>query len=294
MADQLSGQLTILLTTLILAALLAFRKDHKILAGVLVGFSVAIKMFTWPLIIYFIVKKDWRTVISSCLTVVGLNLISLFTLGINPIMDYYLRVMEQVTTIYHSFINNYSLWSIGYRLLEGTTPFGDGSISALPLISLPKLAPFVSAGLVILFLITGLLWAKGSKDPDIAYSIMICVSILISPISWDHYYVLIIIGMTVMWHYLSKHSFPAWKTLIFMMIFIMLALGNNQIDKVIILLNGGADLLQANGNQITFASSLLMCLPILGLIGLTLLLWQSGKNESNETTSYYDLNQNNG
>ena len=46
MVDLLYGQLTILLTTLLLAALVALRNNHKILAGVIIGFSVAIKMFT--------------------------------------------------------------------------------------------------------------------------------------------------------------------------------------------------------------------------------------------------------
>ncbi len=124
MVDLLYGQLTILLTTLLLAALLALRKDQKILAGALIGLSVAIKMFTWPLIIYFALKKDWRTLITSCLTAFGLNLIALIVMGIGPIMDYYLRVTMQVSAIYHSFLKNYSLWSIGYRLFAGTEPIG--------------------------------------------------------------------------------------------------------------------------------------------------------------------------
>jgi hypothetical protein len=46
MVDLLYGQLTILLTTLLLAALLSLKKDHNILAGFLIGLTVAIKMIT--------------------------------------------------------------------------------------------------------------------------------------------------------------------------------------------------------------------------------------------------------
>ena len=281
MVDLLYGQLTILLTTLILAALLASRKDQKILAGVLIGLSVAIKMFTWPLIVYFAVKKDWRMVVSSCITVVGLNLIALFVIGIGPISDYYLRVMMQISAIYHSFLKNFSLWSIGYRLFEGTRPISGDFVSAPPLISLPKLAPFISAGLAAAFLLAGLIWAKRSKDPDIAYSIMICVLIAISPIAWDHYYVMIFISLVVLLHDLSRHSFPTWPTIIFLIIAFSFFLFNNQIDELIFIING-KDYMQANGNQITFASSLLEVLPILELVILTILLWQRGitKNQA--------------
>jgi len=276
MVDLLYGQLTILLTTLLLAALLALRKDNKILAGVLIGISVAIKMFTWPLIIYFALKKDWRTLLSSCLTAFGLNLIALLVMGISPIMDYYLRVTMQVAAIYHSFLKNYSLWSIGYRLFAGTEPVGGDYISAPPLVNLPKLAPIVSAGLAAAFLVAGLIWAMRSKDRDIAFSIIVCVIVAISPISWDHYYVMIIISLAILWLNLSNHSFPTWPTIIFIIIALMLFLFNDHIAEVIFILNGGSDLLQANGNRITFSSSLLEILPMVELVILTIILWRRG------------------
>jgi hypothetical protein len=276
MVDLLYGQLTILLTTLLLAALLVLRKNHKILAGVLIGLSIAIKMFTWPLIIYFAIKRDWRTVVSSCLTAIGLNLIALLVMGISPIADYYLRVMMKVSTIYHSFLQNYSLWSIGYRLFEGTRPIGGEYISAPPMINLPKLAPIVSAGLAAAFLLVGLLWAIKLKDLDIAYSILLCVIVIISPIAWDHYYVIVIISMVVLLHNLSEQSFPTWPTIIFLIIAFMLFFFNDHIAELIFILNGGVDFLQANGNRITFASGMLEIIPMVELIILTILLWRSG------------------
>ena len=276
MVDLLFGQLTIFLTTLLLAALLAFRKDKKILAGMLIGLSVAIKMFTWPLIVYFALKKDWRTLLSSCLTAIGLNLIALIAMGVGPILDYYLRVTFQVSAIYHSFLKNYSLWSIGYRLFDGTRPIGGDYISAPPLISLPKIAPLISAGLAAAFLVVGLIWALRSKDKDIAFSIIVCVIVAISPISWDHYYVMIIISLAILLINLSNHSYPSWPTILVIIIALMLFLFNDHIAGVIFILTGGQELLQANGNRITFASSLLEILPMVELIILTIILWRQG------------------
>lgn len=276
MVDLLYGQLSILITTLLLVALLALRKDKKILAGLVIGLSVAIKMFTWPLIIYFALKKDWRTLLTSCLTAIGLNLIALMVMGIGPIMDYYLQVTRQVAAIYHSFLTNYSLWSIGYRLFEGTRPIGVDFISAPPLVNLPQIAPLVSAGLAAAFLLTGLIWAIRSRDRDIAFAILVCVIIAISPISWDHYYVMIIISLAVLSFNLSNHSFPTWPTIVFILIALMLFLFNDHIAEVMFILNGGNNLLQANGNRITFASSLLEILPMVELVILTILLWRRG------------------
>jgi hypothetical protein len=120
MADLAVGQLSILLVLLVLAALLAFRTNHRILAGVLIGFSVAIKMITWPLIIYFALKKDWKVVISSVTTAIGLNLIALIVMGSGPFFKYYLDVSTQVMNFYQAESANFSIWSIGYRFFTGT------------------------------------------------------------------------------------------------------------------------------------------------------------------------------
>jgi hypothetical protein len=121
-----------------------------------------------------------------------------------------------------------------------------------------------------------LIWAMRSRDRDIALAIIVCVIVAISPISWDHYYVMIIISLAILLLNLSNHSFPTWPTILFIIIAFMLFLFNDHIAEVIYILNGGNDLLQANGNRITFASSLLEILPMVELVILTIILWQRG------------------
>ena len=275
--DLLYGQLTIFLTTLLLGTLLALRKDKKILAGILTGLTIAIKMFTWPLLLYFAAKKDWRALISGCLTAIGLNLIGISVIGIGPVMEYYSKVSNQVFTIYHSFLKNYSLWSVGFRFFEGAKPVGERYVYAPPLLYLPQIAPYVSAGLVFIFLITGLIWANKSKNLEIAFSILILVMVAISPISWDHYYVVTIISLAVLLLALSRAAFPTWPTILFSIITLMLFFFNEYIADLIFLLNRGLDTQQGGIYQISFLSSLLEIIPILQVITLTFLLWHVGR-----------------
>jgi hypothetical protein len=276
MADLGVGQLSILLTLILMAALLALQRNRRVLAGVLIGLSVAIKLITWPLIIYLILKKDWRAVVASSLTTLGLNLVALFMLGIGPFMDYYLRVSAQVLEIYHKFWANFSMFTIGYRLFEGTdSAIFEANFHAPPLINLPGLAPVASIGLVTTFLAVSMVWAIRSSNVETSFAILVSLIVAISPIVWDHYFVIIIISLVVMLHNLVKHSFPATQTLIYFIIVLLVFLFNDRISTVIILLNGGKDLLQAHGNQITFASSIISWLPMLEIIILSVLLWRS-------------------
>ena len=290
-SDLFWGQLSILITALLLAALLALKNNHKYLAGVIIGFTLAIKLITWPLVVYLLLKKDWRTAISSCLTALGLNLVALCVVGIGPFMDYYLRVSTQVIKVWHGYMVNFSLWSIGYRLFEGMgSPIMKDLFRVPPIINLPWVSPLVSIGLVVGFLLFGLVCAIRSIELETAFSILVCVIIVISPVSWDHYYVMIIIGVTVMLHNLIKLSFPPWRTLIFIITSFMLFLFNEQITNFTLLLNGGKELVEARGNPITFASSLLFWFPMVELIVLTILLWRSGANQ--KQTSNEDITVN--
>jgi hypothetical protein len=280
MVELHDGQLSILLTALVLAALLALRKDLRILAGTLIGLSIAIKLITWPLMIYLIWKKDWRTFVTACISTLGLNLVSLIVIGIDPFMEYYLKVSAQVYTIYHAVMNNLSLWSIGYRLFEGTgSTYFANFFKAPPLIAIPGLAPLFSAGLVAAFLIAGMVWAVHSSDIETAFAILVCIIVAISPITWNHYFVMIIISLVVMFRNLTRQSFPAWQTLIFIIISLLLFLFNEHIINIILKLNGGIDNLVTHGNNFTFGSSLLSWLPVIEIIALTILLWFSGINQ---------------
>jgi hypothetical protein len=278
MVDLLYGQLSILITVFLIATLLALSKNRKILAGVLIGFSVAIKLITWPLILYFALRKNWRALISSIITTIGLNLAALLVIGIGPFMDYYLRITFQFSKIYYTAMNNFSLWSIGYRLFN-ESPVVAGYLNAPPLVNLPWLAPIFSGGLVIAFFIIGMSWVIKSNDLYKAYAILVCILVAISPISWIHYHILLIISLFILWGNLVKYSFPKWQTLFSVILTFFIFLSNEQVGSIIIFLNRQSNFVTENSDRISFLSSLLIWIPILSLVTLTILLWRSGENQ---------------
>ena len=278
MVELYLGQLSILLIFLLTAALVVVRKKHTYLAGVIIGITIAIKIITWPLLIYFALKRDWRVVLAGSLTALGLNLVALAGMGTGPFTEYYLHVSRQLTTYYQGIIYNMSLWSIGFRFFGGSTSTPvENYFNAPALINTPWISGFISIGLVGAVLSVGLLWAVKCKDPNISFSILISMIIAIGPTSWHHYYVMIIPVLLVLWQSLVKLSFPPWKTLVFLILFLMFFIGNSKIDSVIIYLNGGLPVLERNNYQITFASSLLIYLPLIELMAINILLWLTVK-----------------
>jgi hypothetical protein len=277
MRELALGQLSILVALLFLAALVALHKGQRILAGVLIGLSIAIKVIAWPLIIYFIFKKDWKVVISSVITTIGLNLIALIVMGSSHFFEYYLQVSTQVTNFYKAELANVSIWSMGFRLFTGTgSQVFVNSLIAPPLFDLPKLAPYFSLVLAIIYLLAGMTLAIKSKDSDTGFAIMGCIIVAISPIVWDHYFVILITSMVIMIRMLVRQSFPLEPTLIFTFILMLYFFFNEHIRDLILSMNGRNELVHVNEYQITFTSSLIAILPMIELLILTLLLWQSG------------------
>jgi len=276
MEDLLYGPLSVLFTTLLLITLLLWRRGRKSLAGIIIGLTVSIKLFTWPLVIYFALKREWRTVIASICTGLVFNLIALSVIGFDPIKNY-LNYAAQELNLWQAVIRNFSLWSVGYRLFSGTSStILKYSFQSPPIIDMPDIARYVSLICVITFLFISLIWAKRLQYFDISFAIMTCVIVIISPIAWNHYYVITAIALAVTGLYLAKLSFPKKQTLGFIILVFFVFIGNSLMNKIVILLNGGNDAIIANNFQISFTSSLIYFLPMLEIIALTIILWQIG------------------
>ena len=276
-ANDLSyGQTSILLALLLLGTLLAIEKKLPVLAGILTGLSVAIKLITWPLIIYFLLKKDWRSLISSIITTLGLNLIALTVIGFGPFTQYYLKVSAQVMPISQSVLVNYSFWSIGSRLFSGTGSkvFSD-FLNAPPLVNLPGLAPIFTGLLIIGCLAMVFIRIRSFSNIEMVYAILVCLIVAISPWTEPHYFTMLIIPLIILFKYLSAQSFPPWQTLAFVLVCLLQYLFNEQIINLIIFLNGGAEYLATIGNRISFVSSLVSWVPMLELGILFTLLYRS-------------------
>ena len=56
------GHISLLMTALVLGALLANRRNRKVLAGILIGLSLAKFSLTLPFLLYFIFRKEWKVV----------------------------------------------------------------------------------------------------------------------------------------------------------------------------------------------------------------------------------------
>jgi hypothetical protein len=257
------------LTTLILLLILLFWKSldrHKdMTAGALLGTATALKLFTWPLVVFLLLHRKWRAAGSAIVTIVLANLLGAWYLGFNSVVYYYRHVPSIVVPIYRANIGNVSLYALPWRLFQGSQFDHYSRLKTMPLLYAPQLPPILGPLFVLLVLGAGLYLAYRS-DFAAGFAICICVSVLISPISWEYYFLLALIPAAVLWHRLPRPQLFAILILISSPVFL-------PVGTIVLLLNSPTI---SHGEQVySFWPNIWTVVPAIGAISAMLELFRS-------------------
>lgn len=193
-----AGQVNLLLLALLTFAWIALRNGKDMQSGAWIGAVLALKLFGWPLVLYLAWRRKWRAVGTTAATCALANLLACVVLGFGTIKEYYLSVGPQTLAQFRRADNNYSAHTLGRRPFEGI---------GCPIFNRPEVAPLypsetlATIGGVLLplaVLVVGLALARGVRDLDLAFGLLVCTSLLVSPIAWWHYLVLLGLPLAVL------------------------------------------------------------------------------------------------
>jgi Glycosyltransferase family 87 len=196
-AQVKTAQFNSLLALLIALVWIASRQDCGVIAGALVGCAASLKLFPGFLLLYFLGTRQWKALWVAVGTVVALHVLAVLTFGAGDVVRYFRDVVPQVSTWQSAWVNC-SLTGFWSRLFNVTT--GD----TRELIRAPGLArilSLLSSGLVTA-LVGWRVWnAQSLRDRDLAFAATVLAMLLVSPITWDHYLLMLVVPVALLWHY---------------------------------------------------------------------------------------------
>jgi len=205
------GNLSLILLALLLPAWLSLRKNSDWVGGAWLGLAIAIKLTGWPIVLWLMAKMRWRAVVAAGLVVVGLHLVAVAVIGMDHVIDYYRRIGPSIAREYRQHDGNYSLWTIGPRLFlpfhsvfnnfVADVPFDNRSLAE----TLSKVAPLIGVAL-------GLAVAWRCREFDSSFGILVCLSLPVNPVAWDHSLLMISIPIAIVLKRLSLQNWPRWET----------------------------------------------------------------------------------
>ncbi len=207
MQQTIQGQLNLVLLALITGAWFADRRDRPATSGILLGVAAAIKLFPAFLILGPLAQRKWRAVVGAVVAFLCVNGLGWFLFGGQTYLDYFLRVAPDVAKFRDTWPNA-SLLGFWSKLFDG----GFGQV--LPVCHAP-LAAKTLAAVSCLALAAATYWAvarfcrqSGSRPPeanppaqdqDLAFALCCAGMLLASPITWDHYFLLLVPALWLAW-----------------------------------------------------------------------------------------------
>lgn len=269
------AQLMILLLVLLLLGLRFSMQDRDIVAGILIGLAVAIKLMAWPLWLLLILRRQWRALFASlacfsCLSLVGFSII-----GPNHAMTYYLEVSRNVSGLYRACTYNYSLSTIGWRVFSGAQCDTIIGVVAQPLVLNSALVHVVAWALPVALLVCCLIACVNTEDLELQYALMVGACILVSPIAWMHYLVLAVIPFVVILTRLrGKHgNWPNRWRLRLAVISALTFIPEHTISKFLGRFGTHISVSYMGEVIVPFSVGLITLLPAVALLLLMWLLW---------------------
>lgn len=189
------GQLNLLLLLLITAVWVADRRGRWVWAGVWLGAAVAIKIFPVLLIFYWLLRRRWRPILVTVLSTIACTAATAAVLGAAPFHDFVTLALPAIRLSWSGW-SNLSLTSLWSKLFNPAA-----SERVTPLIDSPALAwvfTAVSAGIVLGWLFA-LVRKVESTATDGFYAASVLAMLLLSPVTWSHYLVLLWLPAALLW-----------------------------------------------------------------------------------------------
>jgi hypothetical protein len=198
--ELLNGQWNLALLALTTGAIAAYRRDRPMLAGVLLGLAISLKLIPAMLVLYFIARGSWKVVGLTVVTSVVSTLSSVAVLGLDAGRSFVTLGLSGASG-WRASEGNYSIFGAVSHLFEGsdqTPPL---------LLHQPGLEWPIAIAAVLLVLV--LAWRQWRRGPiDIGLALGCVLMVMASPVAWQYYLLLLCWPLLVIGRRLDKLSWP--------------------------------------------------------------------------------------
>ena len=209
-AQTYHGQLNLLLLIMIVGAWAADRRGGAATAGILLGAATVIKLFPGLLFIFPALQRRWRVLAWGGLTMGALTLATVATLGTSAFRDYFATSAPTISE-WRSAWGNLSLFGLWSKLFDPSARQAAGLVN--PVWRNETIARFatVASDLALLAVLAyTVARARSRPQRDVAFSLAVIVTLLVSPVLWSHYLVLLLLPIVVLWTTLPASSALRW------------------------------------------------------------------------------------
>lgn len=208
--DNLANiQINIFLLWAVLLTIDWFIKGYYKRAGVLLAFSISLKVYPIFLLLYFMFKREFSIVLWTILFLFVFNALPLVVYGYEEALGYYAHWWNEIASPYTSVQHkNQSFFSMLRSLFTHESPGLDIylNIANLPLDVLKKVAYaiLIIGALYPMYLFKNKLKNKAGILAILEYSFVLTAIPILTPLSWKAYFIFLWPAYLVIYYYLFQ------------------------------------------------------------------------------------------
>jgi hypothetical protein len=181
------GELSIVLLALAALAVWAMLREHALIWGAALGAMAALNPAMLVLLPFAALQRRWRALAAGLAAFVLLALAGLLALGMRTQLVYVLGVLPRLA-ISTSWVENQSLFALVSRLYEVDRLAPQPAVAG----NVARLSGAVALGVALL---TAILARRSALRVDLAFGLWLTGMLLVLPVSWLHYQVLLVIPL---------------------------------------------------------------------------------------------------
>jgi hypothetical protein len=191
------GQVDFVILFLISLAYWAHLTDRKLIVGPALALAAMIKLSPAALLVYFLWKREFAIVASAAITGIVCTTISLVVAGTQPVLRFATEIAPALLKG-TAFFQNQSLNGFFSRLLvDPALHYSLGEFTPPPAVRVLTLLSSVAVLLAVAYLTRPRRSPLGIRFPY-EFALALGSLLLVSSISWDHYYVWLLPGFWVL------------------------------------------------------------------------------------------------
>lgn len=197
------GQAYVLLFALLVMAWHGYRHRHEAMLGIALGLVVILKTAGVLLWLLLLVQRRWKALAWGTVVVVAASLGSLLWLGLEAWKTYFYLLPHLSSRPEMAVTAHQTQLSFFRHLLTF-----DSQWNPAPLLQAPALGIWLPwIGLVIMVGIS-LYWAYGTNHPDMIFAVFVAANIVLSPVSLDYHYTLLLIPIAILVAWVRQQTSP--------------------------------------------------------------------------------------
>ena len=188
------GQLNVLLLVLILGAWLADCRELDFVAGACIGAAAAIKLYPAFMLLYWLMRGKWRALAGGLASFVFLNGAAALMFGAEAYRTYIDSVIPSLSVFRGSW-DNISLTGLWFKLFDNNE-----SVHVTPLIASRPLAYGLTIVSQLVVTALAAIQCRRADTREVrnrALGLTVVAMLLVSPITWSHYSLLLLMPLAV-------------------------------------------------------------------------------------------------